>query len=70
MHTEQRILQKCHVLSEGKLNNIGVQMVIRQRKSSHSLAAQSGMSKISVLKILKLCPYEITPIQQLLPLDC
>jgi len=33
VHAEQRILQKCHVVSDGKLNNIGVQMVISQRKS-------------------------------------
>jgi hypothetical protein len=31
----QRILQKYHVVSEAKLKNTDVQMVISQRKSSH-----------------------------------
>jgi len=59
---EQRILQKCHVVSEGKLNNTGVQMVISKPKKIFSLISCSEWD-IKTLSPLSNKNFKIMPIR-------
>jgi hypothetical protein len=57
-----RKIQKCHILTEGKLGNTGIQLEANRKKSVCLFAVQSGVSEVTAnmaIKFLKLQPYKV-----------